>query len=98
MHEALPGLKQRNTRLLLLGLGRDEPHLWLPCRNDDCLRIGCVVFLPLDERADLLRRDQQNLVAKLHQFTRPIMSVATDFYRDHKIRMLGRELQELAGR
>ncbi len=44
MHQAFLGSEQRSARLLLFGLGQNEPHLRLSCRNDDRLRISCMVF------------------------------------------------------
>ena len=57
-HQEITGSEHDAVRLLLFGLDRNEAHGRSLGRFTDCLCIGGIVFLPLDERLDIGRRDQ----------------------------------------
>lgn len=67
MDDALTGPEQNGPRLLVGGLGLDKAHLGLASRCGDGLGIGCVVLLALHEGADVLRRDQLDLMTDVAQ-------------------------------
>jgi len=48
---------------------QSKTHLRLSHSNRNRLRISSTILLLLDERAPILRTDQQNLMSEFHQFT-----------------------------
>src|SRR6516162_9317720 len=71
-HQEIPGSKHDAVRLLLFALDRNEAHARPLSRFTDGLCIGGIVFLPLDERLDVNRRDQAHMMAQLSDLTRPV--------------------------
>jgi len=55
---------KRQAALLLGRLGRDEAHVPPSNRLADCLRIGCIVLLPLHLGLHIGRRHQPKRVAE----------------------------------
>ncbi|OWK25576.1 hypothetical protein AJ87_08850 [Rhizobium yanglingense] len=70
--------------MLIGGLRLDKAHFRLTGPNDDCLGIGRFVLLPLHERAHILRRDQLDCMAPLHQLARPVMGAAANFHNNKR--------------
>ena len=64
----------------------------------DRLSVRRVIFLPLEERLDIARRDQFRRVARTLQFPRPVMRAAASFHHDEALRMLCHEALELRSR
>jgi len=79
----------------LFTLHRHKTHSRAHRRFTDCFGIGSIIFLALDERLDVGRRDQPNVMAQLADFARPEVSTATRFHRDTARRQLPEELQHL---
>ncbi|EJJ25185.1 hypothetical protein PMI11_06629 [Rhizobium sp. CF142] len=79
--------KQNRPSLLIRSFGRDETHLGLTGRDDDCFSIGGVVLLALHERADILRSDQPDLVPHFDQLTSPVMSATAGFHNHNRWRL-----------
>jgi hypothetical protein len=58
MNQPLPAAEIRRMGLLLHRFDLHEAHLGLAGRDLNCLGIGSIILLALDERAKVLRRDQ----------------------------------------
>src|SRR5262252_2706616 len=80
-HQEIAGSEHDAVRLLLFGLDRNEAHARPLGRFTDGLRIGGIVFLPLDERPDVGRRNQAHMMAQLSDLTRPVVRTGTGFHR-----------------
>ena len=63
---------QHQHRLLVLALGRDEPHAGALHRLAAGLGIGRIVLVGLDVGPNVLRRHQPHLVPELGQLTSPV--------------------------
>ena len=94
-HELFARPESHRSGLLFCGLWLHEPHGRSQCRLDDGLRIGGVILLPLDERLDVNRRNQPNLVAVARHFPRPVMGTGTSLHRHKARRLLCHEPVEL---
>ena len=98
MDNALTRPEQNGPRLLVSGLGLDKAHLGLASRCGDGLGIGCVVLLALHEGADVLRRDQLNLMADASQLACPEMGTAAGLQDDERRWHIRHEPEELQPR
>jgi hypothetical protein len=84
--------------LLVLALGRDEPHAGALHRLAAGLGIGRIVLVGLDVGPNVLRRHQPHLVPELGQLTSPIVGRATGLQADQASRQGREELEHLAAR
>ena len=64
----------------------------------DRLRIGHVVFLTLDERLYVSRRDQPDFVAKIAYCPAPVMGACASFHGHHARLVMTQECQQLRTR
>lgn len=71
--ESITPPEQSGTGLLLDGFGHDEAHLGLTSSDDNRLGIGCVIFLALDERSNVLRCDQLAIIYLTYQNQRDMV-------------------------
>lgn len=62
--KTLMGSIGNSASLVLRALNGHEVHIGPQCRLGNRCRIGGVILLPLDERVDVNRRDQPNLVSE----------------------------------
>jgi len=95
LHELFPCPERDGPRLLVGGLRLHEPH-GRPhrCFNNG-LGIGGVILLALDERLDVVRRDQPNLMALLHHLPRPMVGAGASLHHHTTRRLLRHEPREL---
>ena len=90
--------KQHGARLLFLRFHRDEAHGRPARRLADRLRVGRVVLLAFDERLDVGRRNQADLVPEVADRAAPMMRAPAGLHRDDAARLLGQESQNLLAR
>ena len=95
MNQPLPAAEHRRTGLLLNRFGLHKAHLGLAGRDHDRLGIGSIILLALDERANVLWRDQFHLVPKRFHLPRPIVRATAGFEDDQAGSLLGHERWEL---
>jgi hypothetical protein len=96
--EHLPRAKQHGAGLLVFRLHCDKPQGWAQCRLDNGIGIRCIVFLALDERLGLDRRDQAHRVAMLLEFASPAMGRGASLHGNNAVGLLGKEHQHLTPR
>jgi hypothetical protein len=65
-------------------------------RLTDRLGVSGIILVALDVGLDILRRHQPYLVAKLREFTRPIMGRRASFHANKARRQRLEEIQHLA--
>ncbi len=87
---------ERQDRLLLGRLDRDEAHGRARHRLADRLRISCVRLAPLDVGFDVNRRHQFHLVPQSRDLTRPEVARAARLDADQTGLQLGEERHHLA--
>ena len=95
-HQKIARPMQHQPALLLGRFDLHETHGRPPHRLADRLGVGGIVLVALDVGLHVLRRHQPHLVAKLRQFTRPIMRRGAGFHADQARRQRLEELQHLA--
>lgn len=81
LHELLARAERNGPRLLVGGLRFDETHGRPQRRLDNRLRVGRVILLALQERLDIVRRDQPDLVPEAGHFPRPMVRANAGFHR-----------------
>jgi hypothetical protein len=91
--EHLLRAKQHGAGLLVFRLHCDKPQGWAQCRLDNGIGIRCVVFLALDERLGLDRRDQAHRVAKILEFASPAMGGGASLLSNNASRLPSHERQ-----
>ena len=69
LHELLAGPERNRPGLLLCRFRLDEPHRRPQRRLDN--RLGGVVLLPFQERLDVMRRDQPDVMPRAAPFPAP---------------------------
>src|SRR5215203_4371690 len=87
--------EDHGRRLLRLALHGDEPHGRTLGGFADCLGVGHVVLLPLDERLHVGRRDQPHLVAELADRASPVMRTRAGLHGDKAAGLARKERQYL---
>lgn len=97
-YELLARAKCDCACLLVGRLRLDEPHGRPQRRLDDGLGIGRVVLLALEERLDVVRRDQPDLMTLLLHLPRPVMGAGARLHRHATRRLLRHEPGELRPR
>ena len=90
-----PGSVQHHRRLLLDRLDRDKTHVRSDHGFADAFGIGRVVLVGLDERADVLRRDQPDVMAETLQLARPVMAARAGLNADQRPRKASKEHHDL---
>ena len=98
LHELFARPERNRSGLLFLGLGFHKPHGRSQRRLDDCFRIGGVILLALDERLDVVRRDQPDLMPVAGHFPRPMMRTGAGLHHHEARRLLRHEPGELWSR
>ena len=98
LHDLLAGAKRHRPGLLGFGLGFDEPHGRTHRCLNDCFRVGGVVFLALDERFDVMRRNEPDAVPVGGQFPRPMVRAGTRLHRHVACGMVRHESRKLQSR
>ncbi len=95
LHQQLPHRQDHRRRLILGRLHRHEAHIRTPRRFDHRLGIFVVVLAALDERLDVLRRDQAHPMPQPRQPPAPVMRTAARFQHHLRRRQLGKERLDL---
>ena len=95
-HQKIARSMQHQPALLLGRFDLHETHGRPPHRLADRLGVGGIVLVALDVGLHVLRRHQPHLVAKLREFTRPIMGRGAGLHADKARRQRLEELQHLA--
>ena len=98
LHELLSRPECNGPGLLFGRLRFHEPHRRPQRGLDNRLRIGRIIFLPLEERLDVVRRDQPDPVPMPGQLPRPMMRAGTRLHRHLASRMVRHEPRELRPR
>ena len=80
--QQLTGPVQHQNRLLLGAFRRRKAHRRTRHRLADRFRIRRVVLVRLDEGANVLRRDQPDLMAQRLYLTRPVVRTGAGFHAD----------------
>ena len=91
-------MEDHSPSLLRLRLHRHEAHGGTRGRLADCLRIGRVVLVALDERFHVDRRDQFHLVAELPDLPAPMMRARAGLHRHHAGRLRRQKWHDLGPR
>ena len=86
---------QHQNRLLLRAFRRRKPHHRTRHRLADRFRIRRVILVRLDEGANVLRRDQPDLMAQRLQLTRPVVRTGASLHTDKTGWQAGEECQHL---
>ena len=81
-HQKVARPMQHQPALLLDRFDLHKPHGRPPHRLADRLGVGGIVLVALDIGLHVFRRHQSHLVAKLRQFTRPIMGRRAGLHAD----------------
>ena len=81
--------------MLLGAFRRRKAHRRTRHRLADRFRIRRVVLVPLDEGANVLRRDQPDLMAQRLYLTRPVVRTGAGFHADKTGWQSGEERQHL---
>ena len=95
-HQKIARPMQHQLTLLLGRFDLHKTHGWAAHRLADRLGVGSIVLVALDVCLHIPRRHQTNLVTKLREFTRPIMSCGASLHTDQAWRQRLEELQHLA--
>ena len=95
-HQKITRPMQHQLTLLLGRFDQHKTYGWAAHRLADRLSVGSVVLIALDVCLHIPRRHQTNLVAKLREFTRPIMCGGARLHADKARRQRLEELQHLA--
>jgi hypothetical protein len=90
-----PGSVQHHRGLLRDRLDRHKAHVGANYRLADPFGIGRIVLVGLDEGADVLRRDQSDVVAQTAKFTRPMMTARACLDPDQSFGQSGKERDDL---
>src|SRR3954449_1495789 len=91
--QKIPRPEQHGARLLSLGLNPDKAHRRSTGSLSDRFRIGSIVLLALDERFDVDRWDQSNLMPEIPDGSPPVVRAPTGFQGDDAARLLGKEAE-----
>lgn len=87
-HQHLPNPMQDKDFLLAFLLDWDEAH-GRPCHGlANCFRVCCIILVRLDVGANILRRQQTNIVAKPTEHSGPMMTSGASFDPDLTRRQL----------
>ena len=92
--QKIPRPEQHGARLLSLGLNRDKAHRRSTGSLSDRFRVSRIVLLTLDERFDVSRWDQSNLMPELTDGPPPVVRAPTGFQGDNAARLLGKEAED----
>ena len=95
-HQQIARPMQHQLALLLGRFDLHKTHGRTSYRLADRLGVGGIVLVALDVGLHVLRRHQPHLVAKLREFTRPIMGRGAGLHADKARRQRLEELQHLA--
>ena len=87
---------QRQQITLLRGLDGNEVHGRPLHGLRDRLGIAIVVLVPLQERLDVLRRDEANVMPECPDLPGDVMRAAAGFQADKAARHIGKPALELA--
>src|SRR3954451_13606788 len=91
--QKIPRPEQHGARLLSLGLNPDKAHRRSTGSLSDRFRIGSIVLLALDERFDVDRWDQSNLMPEIPDGPPPVVRAPTGFQGDDAARLCGKEAE-----
>ncbi len=80
-HELLPRPERDGPGLLVRGLRLHEPHGRPKRCLDNGLGEGGIVLLALDERLDVVRRDQPDIMSVPRHLPRPVMGTRAGLNR-----------------
>ena len=95
-HQKIARPMQHQLALLLGRFDLHKTHGWAAHRLADRLSVSSIVLVALDVGLHIPRRHQTNLVTKLREFTRPIMSGRACLHANKARRQRLEELQHLA--
>src|SRR4051812_5065405 len=85
--QKIPRPEQHGARLLFLALNRDKAHRRSTCSLSDRFRVSRIVLLALDERFDVGRWDQSNLMPEVTDGPPPVVRASTGFQGDDAARL-----------
>src|SRR3954454_17268465 len=91
--QKIPRPEQHGARLLSLALNRDKANRRSACSLSDRFRVGRIVLVALDERFDVGRWDQSNLMLEGTDGTHPGVRAPTGSHGDDAARLLGKEAE-----
>src|SRR4051794_5847697 len=91
--QKIPRPEQHGARLLFLALNRDKAHRRSTCSLSDRFRVSRIVLLALDERFDVGRWDQSNLMPEVTDGPPPMVRASTGFQGDDAARLLGKKAE-----
>jgi hypothetical protein len=86
---------QHHCGLLRDRLDRYKAHIGANYRLTDPFGIGRIILVCLNEGADVLRRDQSDVVAQTAEFTRPMMAARACLDSDQSFWQSGKERDDL---
>jgi hypothetical protein len=86
---------ERGQDLLVHGLHWNGSDIVVPARLQDALGVGAIRLVAANVGTDVVRRQQQHLVAEPLDFTRPVVSRTTRFHYHRGRRLLRQKGQEL---
>ena len=95
MDKPLTSPEHHRLRLLIGSLRRHKPHLRLARRDHDRLGVGRIILLTLDERPDILRRDQPNLVPECYHLSCPVARASAGLEHHKRGRLCRHESPKL---
>ena len=98
MNESISAPEQQGAGLLSLRLRSNKTHLGSLCRNDNRLRVSCIILLAFHERPDILRCYQLHLVTAFCHISCPIMRAATGLHYNERRRVFRHELAKVLPR
>ena len=93
--QSLSTSEHNGPGLLINCFRSHKAHLGLPRRDDNRFGISRIVFLTLDERSNVLRRDQFNPMTQCLHLTRPVAGATTSLKNDQAGRLLRHEHAKL---